>query len=302
MKTLIVNFGGPRNIGEIEPFLIELLCDRDVIRSPFPKIIHNYFFTRLAKKRALKIRHDYELIGGKSPIFEDTEALAAELNALAFHRYLPSTHPEFLKKITQEEMTVFPMFPQFSFATTGSIARWFSKKLPKSNLKWIKSYHDHPLYIQACVDTLKNFLQSQNLKEEECLLLFSAHGLPQTFIDTGDPYQSECETSFRKITKVFNTDSLLCYQSQFGRDEWIRPYTLDICKNPPKTKKNIVFFPLSFTTDHIETLFEIEYQYLPLLRTHNLNAYRCPAIHHNLNIATIIEQSQTHPIKDLIYS
>lgn len=292
--TLLVNFGGPRNLEEIFPFLKELLCDRDVVYTRLPNFLHNYLFTRVAKKRSLKIREDYELIGGKSPIYFDTEHLSRKLEEIlqarvfTFHRYLPETHEASLQKIEESkesEIRVFPLFPQFTFATTGSIARFFSKRLsPKSlqKLRWIPSYAEHPFFISAFQKKIRDFLSSQHLKEEDTFLLFSAHGVPKIFIEKKDPYQKECEKSFEAIFKAFpKALGKLCYQSKFGSLEWIQPPTDEICETIlqyNETRKNIVFIPLSFPSDHIETLFEVEYQYLPIIRKHGLNAYRCPAL------------------------
>jgi ferrochelatase len=113
-------------------------------------------------------------------------------------------------------------------------------------------------------------------------LLFSAHGLPKSFIEKGDPYQSQCEVSFQKLSEKFSKAlSLLSYQSQFGKSAWITPSTLSMCQEPQKwiqDKKQIVIVPLSFTSDHIETLFEIEYEYIQPLRALGYSAQRCPAL------------------------
>lgn len=287
--NLIVNFGGPRSLEEIYPFLRSLLTDKDVIRTRFPQPIHNWMFSRIAKKRALQIAHDYQLIGGKSPIFEDTEAVARQVSekiqapVLTFHRYLPQTHEASLAAIGQfDKIKVFPMFPQFSYATTGSIARLFSKQLDISRLAWIKSYCTHPAFIRSMQNVLRDFLQREQLEEKETVLLFSPHGVPQEFIHTGDIYERECRLSFEAIRQAFpQALHRLAYQSKFGRGEWIRPYTVDVCEDVLswyQGRPNIVFVPLSFTSDHIETLFEVDYQYLPILRQKGLNAYRCPAL------------------------
>ncbi len=284
-QYLLVNFGGPRDLEEIGPFLKELLCDRDVIRTRFPSFLHNWIFSRLAQKRSLKIREDYEFIGGKSPIYFDTEALAIALSkqltaqVLTFHRYLKETHADSLKKISAaKDLKVIPLFPQFSFATTGSIARFFSKYV-KVNLQWVKSYPDHPAFIGAYQRRVAEFLEAQNLKEEETVLFFSAHGLPKSFVEQGDPYQAECESSFKALMEKFpKALGKLCYQSKFGRGEWLRPYTNEAAveiSSWNQGRKNVVFVPISFTSDHIETLFEIEKLYLPLV---GANAYRCPAL------------------------
>jgi protoporphyrin/coproporphyrin ferrochelatase len=320
--NVIANFGGPRNLNEIEDFLKALLCDRDVIRTHFPEFIHRMFFSRVAKKRAKTIVKDYEMIGGKSPIFEDTQAIAKAIGAiksqkvLTFHRYLPSTHREFIQvieNISCSEILVFPLFPQFTYATTGSIARFFSTRLCKSTMqkmRWIKSYCSHPAYINCMQEGIREYLKEQNLKEEETILFFSPHGLPQAFIDTGDLYQTECETSFRMISSGFPLAlNTLAYQSKFGKGEWIRPYTNEMCESVNawgNGYKNVVFIPLSFTSDHVETLFEVEYQYLPIIRQRGLKAYRCPALNRRNDwleaISQIMQESSRCATQTLVYN
>ncbi len=316
VATLIVNFGGPRSLEEIGPFLKELLTDPDVIRPRLPSFIHRFLFSEIARKRVKKVSKDYAMIGGKSPIFEDTEALAAHVGALAFHRYLSETHTHFLERVRQldaDEISVFPLFPQFSYATTGSIARWFSNHLPdtlQKKLSWVPSYATHPIFVQAMQANIGEFLAEKGLKEDEVVLLFSAHGLPQAFIDTGDPYQTHCEDSFREISAGFpGVLSRLSYQSKFGRAQWITPSTSDVCSAIDEwrgERKTVVIVPLSFTSDHIETLFEIEELYLPLIEDRGLNAYRCPALNRREDwmeaIAQIIQTSVRVTNQELIFN
>lgn len=291
---LVVNFGGPRNLPEVSSFLEELLTDEDVIRTPLPAFLQNAFFRRIARKRAPKVAEDYKKIGGKSPIFSDTNYVAEALGkklalpVLAFHRYLRSTHKSFLKEIHEsgaEEIIVFPLYPQFSYATTGSIARWFSSHVQKSivqKMKWVKSYAEHPGFVAPFSSLIREFLVENNLEESETALLFSAHGVPVKFIIDGDVYKQECENSFHAISQQFPlAASTLAFQSKFGRGEWLQPSTEDLCERPSeifKGKKHAVFIPLSFSSDHIETLFEIEELYVGPLRDKGLSAYRCPAL------------------------
>lgn len=291
---LLVNFGGPRCLEEIPEFLTALLTDRDVIRTSMPPFLQTFLFSRIARKRAKKITHDYVSIGGRSPIYEDTETMARSLaqclneEVLTFHRYLPATHEEFIEKIgslQQKEILVFPMFPQFSYATTGSIARWFENHLCGKivrKLRWVRSYCDHPGFIASQKEKIQQFLDQQQLTHTNSYLVFSAHGLPRQFVCAGDPYESECKRSFEAIAAQFpEYKTKLVYQSKFGRGEWLRPYTEEACRDVltwHEGKETIVFVPIAFTSDHIETLFEIESQYLPLIRERGLNAYRCPAL------------------------
>lgn len=298
---LVVNFGGPRDLAEVPDFLEALLTDKDVIRTPLPGIIQDLVFKRIARKRSPKVAHDYALIGGKSPIFEDTEWLALRLGTrvqyptVTFHRYLRATHQSFLnqmKSLSQKDILVFPLFPQFSYATTGSIARFFKEHLPASvcqKLQWVPSYFSHEKYIEAFARIIEIFLRKNELLEEETVLLFSAHGLPKSYIEKGDPYQKQCIGSFQKISEKFpRALAKISYQSQFGKSPWIEPSTSNMCQRPQEwiqDKKNIVIVPLSFTSDHIETLFEIEYEYVQPLRALGYNAYRCPALGRDLDWA-----------------
>jgi ferrochelatase len=293
-SLILVNFGGPRNKEEIAPFLTELLTDRDVVRTPLPSPLHRLLFTRIARKRAQKIGVDYDAIGGRSPIYFDTEEIgnflrrATGSSVVVFHRYLPSTHRDTLRQIEScptDQILVLPLFPQFCYATTGSIARFFAKRLccrTLDKLRWIHSYAAHPSYIAAFRKRIADFLQQQQLVLSETLLLFSAHGVPRSFSCEGDPYESECRLSFDQIRAAFpEAAAVLSFQSKFGKGEWLRPYTDETCaqiRSIASHARNVVVVPLSFTSDHIETLFEIEFQYLPILRSQGVQAFRCPAL------------------------
>jgi ferrochelatase len=303
---LLVNFGGPRTLKEVEPFLHALLTDKDVIRTRLPQALHNLLFRRVAKKRAAAIAGDYEAIGGGSPIWGDTEYIASELRkrlqapVLAFHRYLPSTHRAFVEELSSldaEEIFVFPFFPQFTYATTGSAARFFLKMFPKEvvrKLRWVKSYPSHSTFVKLTQKNIHDFLIQAKLDEEKVFFLFSAHGLPQSFIDAGDLYENECRASFHAAMRAFpRAKGILCYQSKFGRDEWLKPYTVDVCQeitNYASDRKACIFVPISFTSDHIETLFEVEHQYMPIIRQKGYQPYRVPAFNRRLDwIEAILE-------------
>lgn len=312
---LLANFGGPRDLEEIPLFLTELLTDRDVIRTPFPDWLHKRIFRRVAKKRAKTIEKDYEQIGGRSPIYFDTEKLASLLSSkiqapvLTFHRYLPKTHEESLQKLRRFSLCkILPMFPQFSYATTGSIARFLSSRF-SGKQRWIRSFPQAPSFVSSFQRRIRAFLEKISCKEEEAFFLFSAHGLPEEFVLQNDPYEKECQLSFQAISSAFKkAKALLCYQSKFGRGEWLKPYTLDVCENIEHIcweRRKIIFVPLSFLSDHIETLFEIEKLYLPILRKKGWEAYRCPAL--NLEndwieaLVNILQTSEYSDAKSLIW-
>jgi ferrochelatase len=291
---LIVNFGGPRNLSEVREFLKALLTDQDVIQTGLPKVLHNYIFSKIAKKRTPNTSQDYELIGGASPIYKDTENLASLLRnkfdqpILTFHRYLPKTHKDSLKKIKEggyDDIVVFPLFPQFTFATTGSVARFFKENLPSSilsKMRWIKTYASHRCFVTSYKNCIEDFLISKQLEKKDTFLLFSAHGVPKKYVDKGDPYESECLDSFKLIMKELGEiEGMLAFQSKFGRGEWLRPYTIDVSEQILShigSKNNVAIVPISFTSDHIETLFEVEEQYIKPIKEAAVNAYRVPAL------------------------
>lgn len=308
---ILANFGGPRNIREITPFLKALLTDQDVIRTRLPPFFHRMIFSFIAKKRAHQVTKDYESIGGKSPIFDDTEALAEALRGIlqtpviTFHRYLPATHQDFIQAIqnsTCDAFHVFPMFPQFSYATTGSIARWFDSHLSSAMVKkfhWVQSYSTHPAFIDAHQCSIRDFLTANRLREEETVLLFSAHGIPRKFVLQGELYGEECHASYQAVMQTFpKALGRLSFQSRFGPGEWIKPYTEDLCQGIHlwhQERPNIVFVPISFTSDHMETLFEVEKKYMSTIRDQGLRPFRVPALADNRlwieGITTILKES-----------
>ncbi len=312
---VLVNFGGPRKLSEIRAFLTELLTDVDVIRTPLPRFFEKWFFKKVAQRRVSKIAKDYEIIGGKSPLFDDTERLAkmlqekTELPVITFHRYLPGTHADFFDTITAhdaERFVVLPMYPQFSYSTTGSVARFFDTHLPLEilqKMEWVRSYAIHPAYVESMQQCIREFLQEKQIDEKEAFLFFSAHGLPQEFVDQGDPYQRECRFSYEAIMKGFpQIPSLLAFQSKFGPGEWLKPYTSELSKTPFQwidKQKHVVFIPLTFTSDHLETLYEIEYTYLPEIRAKGFSAHRCPALNHRSDwIDALVQLVQTAAVEN----
>lgn len=301
---VLVNFGGPRNQDEVYPFLKALLCDQDVIQTGFIKPFHDLLFSYIAKKRSKTVKEDYQEIGGASPIFFDTEKLAVELEKeferpfICFHRYLPATHQEFFQKINQfkdKKILCIPMFPQFSFATTGSCARFFEQNLCGrllENIQWIPSYATHSAFINAYSAQIKKVCLDNQLSLDQVCLFTSFHGVPRKFICFNDPYENHCQASFNALKAQFpESEHILAYQSKFGKGEWLRPYTIDLVENEPiwDASKHVLFVPLSFTSDHIETLFEVQEQYIEPLLKKGLKALRVPSL-----------QGQSHWLYEII--
>ncbi len=315
---IIANFGGPRNPSEIAPFLQELLTDPEVIRTSLPSFLQKLLFSFIAKKRAKTVSKEYQKMGGKSPLFADTEKIGLLLEellkekVLCFHRYLPATHAAFFEAVktrNPEEIIVFPMFAQFSYTTTGSIAKLFYRKIsPKEKVKWVFSYALHEGFIKNFVQNIQEAMERVGFLEEKTLLLFSCHGLPEEYVMQGDPYQKQCEESQQKILSFFpKAIGKIAYQSQFGKKKWIEPYTQEVCENITnysQGRDNVLIIPLSFTSDHLETLVEIEDMYLPLIQKNGLKAFRCPALNTEKRwvhaIVQILQESPLYETKRLL--
>ncbi len=317
---LLANFGGPRTPTEVEPFLKSLLGDQEILPTALPPFLHRLIFSRVAAKRAPYIRKTYEVIGGGSAIWADTEYLKEVLarqwsQVLSFHRYLDSTHSssfEAIKRLdSSSPLTVFPLFPHFSRATTGSIATLFYKKLPRAVSErtfWIQSYATHPAYIKLWQEKIARFFQENGIAEKDAVLLFSAHSLPEKFIAEGDPYKKEVEASFEAIRAAFpDTLCKLTFQSKFGRGKWLEPETARSCRSLlewARGREVVLFIPISFTSDHIETLYEIEKLYLPIAERRSYKAYRMAAFNREEGwlkaIEEIILTSKRVPIKELL--
>jgi len=282
---ILANFGGPRDLNEISPFLQSLLGDQDVLTTKLPSYLHKLLFGTIAKIRARSKKSEYESIGGKSPIYETTEKMAAilrskGLNVITFHRYNSSEHSQIFQKLNNmqiKQLKIFTLFPQFSYATVGSIARIFQENLSSNllqNTKISKSYFNNTYYIDCFTKIIQNKINSI---DGDTFIIFSAHGLPQKFIDNGDSYKQECIDSSELIMQNIQCEYLVCFQSRFGYAKWIQPYTEIICQNIDKyikKQKNIVFVPIAFTMDHLETLYEIEQDYMTILQEKQYNVFR----------------------------
>lgn len=290
---VLANYGGPRNLEEVGNFLRAILTDPDVVQTSIPGPIQRWLFSRIAKKKTPSSQKAYEKIGGSSPIAPLTDELASSLHklmgqpVLPFHRYLEPSHSSFcasLEEIDANEIIVFPLFPQFSYASTGSCARWFSKHLSRktrSKLRWLKSYPSHPAFIEALGKSIQSFLLQKKLGENDCSFIYLSHGLPEKFVSKGDPYRDECEQTVSQLKKLFpGVPSQMGYQCKPGPGDWLKPYARDLCSNYSEWgegRKNLIFIPLTFTTDSLETLGTIDFDLLPLV-PEGVCAHRLPAL------------------------
>ncbi|GMH74733.1 hypothetical protein TrST_g5910 [Triparma strigata] len=309
--VLFLNLGGPEKSTDVEGFLYNLFADPDIIRlPPFISGLQKPIALAISKRRAPKSREAYNSIGGGSPIVKYTteqanlisQALASNHN-LAVKTYIgmrywfPFTE-QALAEIAEDgiqSLVILPLYPQFSVSTSGSSLRLlqeeFSKEesvVPKSMKHTVvASWYDRPGYVSSVAGLIMQELESFTEEELEKFgpekhVLFSAHGVPQSYIDNGDPYQAQIQDCVERIGKSLPEDVTvhLSYQSRVGPIEWLRPYTDDVLPElGEQGVKNLVVVPISFVSEHIETLEEIDIEYRELAEESGIeNWRRCPAL------------------------
>jgi len=273
--VLLLQMGGPDSLDAVRPFLLNLFSDREIIKIG-PAWLQPLIARFIVKKRASHVEENYSLIGGKSPLRELTEEQARALEKVlgdnyrcfvAMRYWRPSTIEALaaIRKAGISDVTVVSLYPHYSKATTGSSIKELQRVLAEStvdfNVRYIDNFHSDPGYIGAMADRIREGLQQFHpLADVE--LLFSAHSLPQSFIDEGDPYLAQIEESVRLIMQQFDMPHHLSFQSRAGPVKWLEPSTDAMLKRLAASGvKNLLVVPLSFVSDHIETLHEIDIEY-----------------------------------------
>lgn len=274
---VLLNMGGPDSLSAIRPFLARLLSDRELIRLPLAPLTQPPFAWIVSGLRSRKVRRYYEEIGGGSPIAKLTEkqrdALETALSDAGgnFRVYVGMRYWHPLAKHAVLEMMedgvargiALPLYPQFCRATTGSSLsdlrkwmRWAGARFP---LTEIRSYPDHPGYVAALCENIGEALDAGR-GEGAVHLLFSAHGVPKSFIDGGDPYRAEVERTVAAVMERFpGVPHSLSFQSRMGRVEWLGPDTSDeVARLGREGVRRLVVVPVSFVSDHVETLHELD--------------------------------------------
>ena len=272
--VLLLQMGGPDALEAVKPFLLNLFSDREIIKIG-PAWLQPLIARMIVKRRAPKVADKYREIGGKSPIRELTQAqadaLATELG-LPCHVGMRYWHPftrETLLRLRHsgiKKLVALSLYPHYSRATSGSsfndLARCLTDLDSELEVVRISHFYNHPLYIQALAEKIEAGLAGFS-DRSAVQLLFSAHSLPQSFIDDGDPYLEHIQTTVSLVMERFGDVSHhLAFQSRAGPVKWLEPSTDDKLKELAANGcKNLLMVPLSFVSDHIETLHEIDIEY-----------------------------------------
>jgi ferrochelatase len=279
---VLFQLGGPDSLQAVKPFLFNLFLDPDIIplgpfgilRLPIAKLI--------SSRRSVPVAGKYAEIGGRSPIGALTErqrirlveALSPRIDPVAvtamryWHPFTSEAVEAVRRASPLDEIVLLPLYPHYSYATTlSSLKEWrrvCGNPAGGPPERAINHFYDHPLYIQALVQRIGSMLR-QFPDSSRIHLLFSAHGLPLSLVEKGDPYPKQIEATVRMVCEQgmkqyagWPRTHLLCYQSRVGPAKWLQPsLTETIEQLGQKGVKEMLVAPISFVTEHIETLHEI---------------------------------------------
>ena len=304
IKTGIVmlNLGGPATLDDVQPFLLELFADREIIQLPLQRWLGPF----IARRRTPKVRGLYAAIGGGSPILRYTVAqgqgMVARLDRLspdtAPHKFYVAfryTHPgsdEALRAMHAdgvERAVAFTQYPQFSCSTTGSSLNELWRAASRTGLRhafeWsiIDRWPVHRGFIDAMTETVRDGLREfDQVDRDRAVILFSAHSLPLDVIDRGDSYPQEVGASVQKVVEQLGAPNpyMLAYQSDVGPVRWLGPSTEQVLRRLGRRgQKHILVVPIAFTSDHIETLSELDREYGEVAHQAGITHYkRAPAL------------------------
>ncbi len=294
---ILLNMGGPDSLEAIEPFLYNLFSDRELIQLPLGGLLQKPFAKLISHFRSKKVRESYAYIGGRSPLLEWTQKQAAGIAELLGGRVQPFVVMRYWQPRAQEVLVrlkaqgirqaiVLSMYPHYTGATTGSSVKDFRRQAallyPELEFQLIEQWYDWPGYIQALANRVREGLENfHELMRDDVRILFSAHALPQKFIERGDPYQRQVETTATEVMAlVGNYRWSIAYQSRSGPVRWMTPGTdTEIVRLGAEGEKSLLMVPISFVSDHIETLEEIDLQYRLLAEQYGIpHFFRAPSL------------------------
>jgi len=299
--VLLLNLGGPERLEDVRPFLFNLFSDPEIIRLPVPWLQRPLAWL-ISSSRAKTSQENYKKIGGGSPLRRITEEQAQALQTqlqqqghdakvyIGMRYWHPFTEEAIarIKRDQVKQLVILPLYPQYSISTSGSSFRLLQQIWEKDaalqtiDYTVIPSWYTRPGYLQAMAQLIAQQLDRLP-NPDQAHVFFSAHGVPVSYVEeAGDPYQREIEDCTRLIMQTLNRPNAytLAYQSRVGPVEWLKPYTDDALKNlAEQGVKDLVVVPISFVSEHIETLEEIDIEYRELAEEAGVeHFYRVPAL------------------------
>uniref|UniRef100_A0ACD5WU37 Uncharacterized protein n=1 Tax=Avena sativa TaxID=4498 RepID=A0ACD5WU37_AVESA len=304
--VLLLNLGGPETLDDVQPFLFNLFADPDIIRLPRAfRFLQKPLAQFISVARAPKSKEGYASIGGGSPLRQITDAQGEALMEALCGKDIPAKvyvgmrywHPfteEAIEQIKRDGITklvVLPLYPQFSISTSGSSLRLLEsifredEYLVNMQHTVIPSWYQREGYIKAMATLIEKEL-FKFPKPQKVMIFFSAHGVPLAYVEeAGDPYKAEMEECVDLIMEELEKRGMpnpctLAYQSRVGPVEWLKPYTDEtIIALGQRGVQSLLAVPISFVSEHIETLEEIDVEYKELALQSGIKHWgRVPAL------------------------
>ncbi len=294
LGVILFNLGGPETLADVEPFLENIFSDPDIIPLPIPGIMRRWIARRIAASRGNHAREHYAAIGGGSPLLKRTAEQAAALERLLRKetqrevfvlmgmRYWRPFVRESIEEFHDKGITdvfLLPLYPHYSVTSSGSsFGDWkrthaayagyvmgsrarHAKPGNVFRVRSVKDFHAQHSYIAALSEVIDEGAGRFSAGERKSLeFLFSAHGTPLSVAERGDPYQAHIRASIAAVMQLRNNDypHSTSFQSRVGPMKWLRPYTTDTLRSlGARGVRNLLVIPISFVSDHVETLFEL---------------------------------------------
>jgi len=316
LALVLFNLGGPDSPEAIKPFLRNLFDDPAILSLPF--IIRKPLAWLIARRRAPIAREIYAKIGGRSPILEETLAQARALEtvldehqtrvfvAMRCWKPLSDEAARAIKAWGADRIVLLPLYPQFSTTTSrSSLTDWYRA----SRAAGITAPQSRVCcYPRSCgfIEALAGLTRETMAKARPDIsyrLLLSAHGLPERVIAKGDPYQWQVEHTAAALVEQLGTEGLdwvVCYQSRVGPLRWIGPATDAEIRRAGADGKGAIVVPISFVSEHSETLVELDIEYRKLAREAGVRDYlRVPTVGARpqfiSGLAELVRQSLAQP-------
>ena len=293
LGVILFQLGGPDSLEAIQPFLYNLFCDPDIIDFPFARIARQPLARLIASRRASHVAHHYAEIGGKSPLLEHTKrqaaaletALGADFDArvvVAMRYWRPFTEEAIrdMERHAPPELVLLPLYPQYSKTTTGSSLNEWSRRFHPNGwnprVHAIEQFYEDEGYLRSVAEAVGRSLAGFE-DPREVDVVFSAHSVPVTVVEKGDPYQRQIERTAELVWQRGGWPSRrhLCYQSKVGASKWLRPSMHETVKRlAAEGRKHVLVVPISFVSDHVETLHEIEIEHREQARGLGIGDFR----------------------------
>ena len=281
IAIVLFNLGAPDSPAAVRPFLMNLFADPAILRVPF--FVRPLLARLIAQRRVKPAGENYALLGGKSPLLELTEAQARALEAalpeldarcfVAMRYWHPFSDAaaRAVREWNPDEVVLLPLYPQYSTTTTGSsLTAWREAAARVGLVKPVRAlccYHTDDAYVRAIAAIVQRSFAAARASLNPAVglrVLFSAHGLPETIVKAGDPYQWQIEQTVGAVTKLLDIpglDSAICYQSRATPQQWITPSTEDEIKRAAADEVAVLVVPIAFVSEHSETLVELDVEY-----------------------------------------